>query len=118
MSEQLEADTETITVVADDTPLKIAVISALREIFDPEIPVNVYDLGLIYGVEIDENGRVAISMTLTSPACPVAGSLPGEIESRVVAVDGVSSAWVEIVWDPPWGPELMSEEARLTLGFF
>ncbi len=94
------------------------VVGALRDIFDPEIPVNIYDLGLIYSVEVDENDRVAVTMTLTSPACPVAGSLPGEVEEKVASVEGVSSAWVDLVWDPPWGPEHMSEEARLTLGFF
>lgn len=91
------------------------VIQALREIFDPEIPVNIYDLGLIYGVDIDE-GHVVVTMTLTTPHCPVAESMPGEIEMRVGAVPGVGSAEVNLVWDPPWDPAKMSDEAKLELG--
>jgi len=91
------------------------VIEALRGIFDPEIPVNIYDLGLIYGVEIDE-GHVIITMTLTTPHCPVAESMPGEVEMRVGAVPGVGSAEVNLVWDPPWDPQKMSDEAKLELG--
>ena len=91
------------------------VIQALREIFDPEIPVNIYDLGLIYGVDIDE-GHVIVTMTLTTPHCPVAESMPGEIEMRVGAVPGVGSAEVNLVWDPPWDPAKMSDEAKLELG--
>jgi FeS assembly SUF system protein len=91
------------------------VIEALREIYDPEIPVNIYDLGLIYGVDVSE-GDVAITMTLTTPHCPVAESMPGEVEMRVLAVPGVRDAEVNLVWDPPWGPNLMSDEARLELG--
>lgn len=98
--------------------LREAVIDALRTIFDPEIPVNIYDLGLVYAVDVDDNRRVAISMTLTSPACPVAGTLPGEVETKVAEVPGVTSAWVDLVWEPPWGMEKMTEEARLQLGFF
>jgi FeS assembly SUF system protein len=91
------------------------VIAALREIFDPEIPVNIYDLGLIYGVEIDD-GHVIVTMTLTTPHCPVAESMPGEVEMRVGAVPGVGSAEVNLVWDPPWDPQKMSDEAKLELG--
>ena len=91
------------------------VIAALREIFDPEIPVNIYDLGLIYGVEIDQ-GHAIVTMTLTTPHCPVAESMPGEIEMRVGAVPGVGSAEVNLVWDPPWDPAKMSDEAKLELG--
>ena len=91
------------------------VIQALREIFDPEIPVNIYDLGLIYGVDIDE-GHVVVTMTLTTPHCPVAESMPGEVEMRVGAVPGVGSAEVNLVWDPPWDPQKMSDEAKLELG--
>lgn len=91
------------------------VIQALREIFDPEIPVNIYDLGLIYGVDIDE-GHVTVTMTLTTPHCPVAESMPGEVEMRVGAVPGVGSAEVNLVWDPPWDPQKMSDEAKLELG--
>ena len=100
------------------TELHDGVVEALREIFDPEIPVNIYDLGLIYSVEVDERARVAIQMTLTSPNCPVAGTLPGEVEVKAASVEGVDAAWVDLVWDPPWGPDSMSEEAKLQLGFF
>jgi FeS assembly SUF system protein len=92
-----------------------AVIDALKEIYDPEIPVNIYDLGLIYNVEIDE-GHVLVTMTLTTPHCPVAESMPGEVELRVGAVPGVGDAEVNLVWDPPWSPQNMSDEARLELG--
>ena len=92
------------------------VIDALREIYDPEIPVNIYDLGLIYAVDVTAEGDVAITMTLTTPHCPVAESMPGEVELRASAVPGVRDAEVNLVWDPPWGPNLMSDEARLELG--
>lgn len=92
-----------------------AVIDALKEIFDPEIPVNIYDLGLIYNVEIDE-GHVLVTMTLTTPHCPVAESMPAEVELRVGAVPGVGDAEVNLVWNPPWSPQNMSDEARLELG--
>ncbi|OYW47109.1 MAG: SUF system Fe-S cluster assembly protein [Sphingomonadales bacterium 32-68-7] len=93
-----------------------AVVAALRDIFDPEIPVNIYDLGLIYGVEIDAEGGAAVTMTLTTPHCPVAESMPAEVELRVSAVPGIRDAEVNLVWDPPWGPDRMSDEARLELG--
>ncbi|MCL4672599.1 MAG: SUF system Fe-S cluster assembly protein [Sphingomonadaceae bacterium] len=93
-----------------------AVIAALKEIFDPEIPVNIYDLGLIYGVDVSAEGHVAITMTLTTPHCPVAESMPGEVELRAASVPGVRDAEVNLVWDPPWGPDRMSDEARLELG--
>lgn len=92
------------------------VIEALKDIYDPEIPVNIYDLGLIYGVDVTEDGDVAIVMTLTTPHCPVAESMPGEVELRIGAVPGVRDAQVEITWDPPWDPSKMSDEARLELG--
>jgi len=92
------------------------VVAALKEIFDPEIPVNIYDLGLIYAVDVTEDGGVAITMTLTTPHCPVAESLPGEVEMRVCAVPGVRDAQVNIVWDPPWDMGKMSDEAKLELG--
>ncbi|NJS15090.1 MAG: SUF system Fe-S cluster assembly protein [Sphingopyxis sp.] len=92
-----------------------AVIASLKEIFDPEIPVNIYDLGLIYGVEIDE-GHVVVNMTLTTPHCPVAESMPAEVELRVGSVPGVGDVEVNLVWDPPWSPGNMSDEARLELG--
>ena len=93
-----------------------AVIAALRDIFDPEIPVNIYDLGLIYGVDITEDGGAVVTMTLTTPHCPVAESMPGEVELRVSAVPGIRDAEVNLVWDPPWDPAKMSDEARLELG--
>ena len=92
------------------------VIAALKDIFDPEIPVNIYDLGLIYGVDVDAEGGVVVTMTLTTPHCPVAESMPGEVELRVGAVPGVRDAEVNLVWDPPWDPAKMSDEARLELG--
>lgn len=93
-----------------------SVIAALKEIFDPEIPVNVYDLGLIYGVDVSDEGSVAVTMTLTTPHCPVAESMPGEVELRVSAVPGVRDCEVNLVWDPPWGMDKMSDEAKLELG--
>jgi FeS assembly SUF system protein len=93
-----------------------AVIDALKEIYDPEIPVNIYDLGLIYGVEVSEGSHVAVTMTLTTPHCPVAESMPGEVELRVGSVPGVGVAEVNLVWDPPWDPQKMSDEAKLELG--
>ncbi len=92
------------------------VISALKEIFDPEIPVNIYDLGLIYGVDVADDCSVTVSMTLTTPHCPVAESMPGEVELRVSAVPGVRDAEVNLVWDPPWDMAKMTDEAKLELG--
>lgn len=92
------------------------VIAALKEIYDPEIPVNIYDLGLIYGVDMGEDGEVKVTMTLTTPHCPVAESMPGEVELRVGAVPGVRDAEVNLVWDPPWDMAKMSDEAKLELG--
>lgn len=93
-----------------------AIIDALKDIFDPEIPVNIYDLGLIYNVEVTDAGHAVVTMTLTTPHCPVAESMPGEVELRVGAVPGVGHAEVNLVWDPPWDPAKMSDEARLELG--
>lgn len=96
--------------------LKRKVIEILKQCFDPEIPVNIYDLGLIYGLDVDEAGAVAIRMTLTAPGCPVAGSLPGEVERKVQGIPGVTAANVDLVWDPPWERTRMSQAARLQLG--
>lgn len=93
-----------------------AIIDALKDIYDPEIPVNIYDLGLIYNVEVTDAGHAVVTMTLTTPHCPVAESMPGEVELRVGAVPGVGHAEVNLVWDPPWDPAKMSDEARLELG--
>ena len=100
----------------DKQMLELKIIDALQTCYDPEIPVNIYELGLVYGIEIGDAGDVRIKMTLTAPNCPVAASLPMEVESRVIAVEGVKSAQVELVWDPPWNPEKMSEGAKLELG--
>ena len=104
--------------VAPDETLLERVVTGVRGVYDPEIPLNIYDLGLIYRIDITEEGKVAIDMTLTSPMCPVAESLPGEVEMAARGVDGVSDVVVELVWDPTWGPEVMSEAARLELGIF
>jgi len=92
------------------------VIAALKEIYDPEIPVNIYDLGLVYGVDVTDGGHVVVTMTLTTPHCPVAESMPGEVELRVGSVPGVGVCEVNLVWDPPWDPQKMSDEAKLELG--
>jgi FeS assembly SUF system protein len=93
-----------------------AIIEALKEIYDPEIPVNIYDLGLIYAVEVTPDGHAVVTMTLTTPHCPVAESMPSEVELRVGAVPGVGHAEVNLVWDPPWDPQKMTDEAKLELG--
>ena len=98
--------------------LEKRIVEALKTCYDPEIPVDIYELGLIYTVDVAESRDVTVTMTLTSPACPVAGSLPGEVEAKVREVSGVASARVELVWDPPWDQEMMSDTAKLTLGFF
>jgi len=92
------------------------VVEALKEIYDPEIPVNIYELGLIYGVEVTDEGHAAVTMTLTTPHCPVAESMPAEVELRVGSVPGIATAEVNLVWDPPWDPQKMSDEAKLELG--
>jgi FeS assembly SUF system protein len=92
------------------------VIEALRTVYDPEIPVNIFELGLVYKIDVDDRNAVHIEMTLTSPMCPVAETLPGEVKAKVEAVDGVAAAAVDVVWDPPWNPSMMTEEAQLELG--
>jgi FeS assembly SUF system protein len=96
--------------------LGVKIVDALKTVFDPEIPVNIYELGLVYKIEVEDDNKVMIEMTLTSPNCPVAESLPGEVEHKVASVDGVSGCEVKIVWDPPWHPSMMTEEAQLELG--
>jgi FeS assembly SUF system protein len=98
--------------------LRNRVIAAIQTVYDPEIPVNIWEVGLIYDVAVGDDGGVHVLMTLTSPMCPVAESLPGEVKATVEAVDGVSSAEVELTWDPPWSPDMMSEAAQLELGLF
>lgn len=100
-----------------DHPLYDAVVAACRSVYDPEIPVNIYDLGLVYTIEIADDGAVEVLMTLTAPGCPVAGEMPGWLADAIAAVPGVQTVNVEITWDPPWGMEMMSDEARLELGF-
>lgn len=100
----------------DTTQLRDRVIEALALVYDPEIPVNIYELGLIYDVIVKDDSNIEINMTLTSPNCPVAESMPGEVEDRAKSVDGVGDVKVNLVWEPPWTPERMSEAARLELG--
>jgi FeS assembly SUF system protein len=103
---------------SDQQALQWQVIAALKTVFDPEIPTNIYDLGLIYSVTVDETHFVTIEMTLTSPGCPVAQTFPGTVEQAVNQVNGVADCRVELVWEPPWTQERMSEVARLELGIF
>ncbi len=100
-----------------DHPLFDAVVEACRTVYDPEIPVNIYDLGLIYTIEINDQNEVDIVMTLTAPGCPVAGDMPGWVIEAIEPVAGVKQVNVELTWEPPWGMEMMSDEARLELGF-
>ena len=104
--------------VSSADALKAEVVAAISECYDPEIPVNIYELGLIYDVEISDGGKVGLVMTLTSPHCPVAEILPEQVRTRVEQVDGVDEVELELTWDPPWNPEMMSEAAKLELGFF
>ena len=103
--------------VSHASELKESIVEVLKTCYDPEIPVDIYELGLIYDIHVDENDKAWVKMTLTSPACPVAGTLPGEVEMKIKGVSGVSDAVVEVVWDPPWNMEMMTEAARLELGF-
>jgi FeS assembly SUF system protein len=96
--------------------LKDQVVAAMRKVYDPEMPVNIYELGLIYGVDVNQEGQVGIRMTLTAPNCPVAGTLPGDVERAVRAVPGVSDVKLELTFDPPWTKDRMSEAAKLALG--
>lgn len=104
------------TPVVSVADLEDAVIEALRGVQDPEIPLNIYDLGLIYRLDVNPGGEVAIDMTLTAPACPVAGSMPGQVKAAVEAVPGVNAAQVELVWHPPWTQDRLSDAAKLELG--
>ena len=119
----LERATEFLSAEPADEPRQAEidavgdrVIEALRTVYDPEIPVNIFELGLIYKIDVDDRNQVHIDMTLTSPMCPVAETLPDEVKAKVEAVDGVSGAAVNVVWDPPWNPSMMTEEAQLELG--
>ena len=101
-----------------DHPLFNAVVEACRTVYDPEIPVNIYELGLIYDIGVDQKGLAVIQMTLTAPGCPAAVSLPAEVQGKVKAIDGVNDARVDLVWEPPWDKDRMSEAAKLQLGIF
>jgi FeS assembly SUF system protein len=123
MSEDVDSKTETPVVV--DAPPRLSrdldaisddIIDALRTVFDPEIPVNIYELGLIYKVDVKDDGLIEIEMTLTAPGCPVAGEMPQWVQKAVADVEGVSEVKVNLVFDPPWDQSMMSEEARLELG--
>lgn len=107
----------TTTMAVDKKALEEKIVNVLKTVYDPEIPVDVFELGLIYEIKIDDEANVWISMTLTSPNCPVAESLPMEVEEKAASVHGVTSAKVEITFDPPWDKDMMSEEAMLELGF-
>lgn len=101
----------------NEAEIKNSIIEVLKTVFDPEIPVNIYDLGLIYEINVFPDANVEIVMTLTSPNCPVAGTLPGEVEEKAKSVSAVKDVTLELVFDPPWSQEMMSEEAKLELGF-
>lgn len=109
-------DQATTPAAAPATDLREGIVAALRTVYDPEIPVNIYDLGLVYGIDVGDDGRVDVRMTLTAPGCPVAGSLPGEVEERLEEVAGVREANVELVWEPTWSPDVLSEDVKLQLG--
>ncbi|WP_197916538.1 SUF system Fe-S cluster assembly protein [Thiosulfatihalobacter marinus] len=109
--------TPLITPSSTDHPLHEQAVEACRSVYDPEIPVNIYDLGLVYTIEISQENDINIIMTLTAPGCPVAGEMPGWVQEAVAGVPGVRDVTVDLVWSPPWGMEMMSDEARLELGF-
>ncbi|MDG2355921.1 MAG: SUF system Fe-S cluster assembly protein [Paracoccaceae bacterium] len=115
-----QSDVENVSLIKPSStnhPLYPTIVNACKEVFDPEIPVNIYDLGLIYTIEIDDEGQTLILMSLTAPGCPVAEEMPGWVSEAVSPVEGVKSVKVEIVWEPQWGMDMMSDEARLELGF-
>lgn len=115
-TEFLSADSAAERRQAEVDTLGDRVIEALRTVYDPEIPVNIFELGLVYKIDVDDRNEVHIDMTLTSPMCPVAETLPDEVKAKVEAVEGVTGAAVNVVWDPPWNPSMMTEEAQLELG--
>lgn len=117
LGNQPEAAISTAAAGENVESLRELAIAAISTVYDPEIPVNIYELGLVYGVDVSPEGNVRVAMTLTSPACPVAEWLPLEVEARVRDVEGVNDVELELVWDPPWNPDMMSEAARLELGF-
>jgi FeS assembly SUF system protein len=104
------------TITGGDEPLRERIVGAIRNVFDPEIPVNIYELGLIYGIDIDEGHNVNVKMTLTSPACPAAQDLPLQVRGTIAVLPGVNEVDVDVVFDPPWSPQKMSDEAKVALG--
>jgi FeS assembly SUF system protein len=102
----------------DVNKIEQLVIDALHTVYDPEIPVDIYELGLIYSIDVSPEGRVAVTMTLTTPACPVAGSMPGQVEKTIRMIEGVTDVVVDLVWEPTWGPSMMTESARLQLNMY
>ena len=114
--EQPRGPSEVPASAPDADAIRERVVGVLRTVYDPEIPVDIYELGLVYDVEVREGGKVYVRMTLTSPMCPVAESLPPEVEAKVRAVEGVTDVELDLVWEPPWNPSMMSEAARLELG--
>jgi FeS assembly SUF system protein len=116
VSTSASAPTEPLNV-SEIVALQDKIVEKLRTIYDPEIPVNIYDLGLIYEVKVEPTANVYVKMTLTSPGCPAAGTLPGEVEDKTVVVPGVKGAKVEVVWEPTWTKDMMTEAAKLQLGF-
>ncbi len=118
MSEQVPTEANGAEPAGDggDATLEAKVVDVLKTCYDPEIPVDIYELGLVYRVDVADGGKVEVDMTLTSPACPVAGTLPPEVEQKIHRVDGVSSVRVDLVWDPPWNPDRMTDAAKLRLG--
>jgi FeS assembly SUF system protein len=111
-------DKQNRTEKPDKETLRQRIIEILKTVYDPEIPVDIWELGMIYDISIDDDYVAHIKMTLTTPNCPVAGTLPGEVERRVRDVEGLKDVKVKLVWDPPWTPEMMSEAARIQLGYF
>jgi FeS assembly SUF system protein len=109
-------DEATPLTAAQAAALQDQITAALRTCYDPEIPVNIYDLGLIYEAKVDTSGHASVEMTLTAPGCPASGWLAGEVEEKISALPGIKSVWVDVVWDPPWSMEMMSEAAKLQLG--
>jgi FeS assembly SUF system protein len=109
---------ETTLNVSEIVALNDKIIERLRTVYDPEIPVNIYDLGLIYNVKVEPTGAVYVKMTLTAPGCPAAGTLPGEVEDKITVIPGAKNVKVDVVWEPPWDKNMMSEAAKLQLGFF
>jgi len=102
----------------DVNKLEQLIIDALHTVYDPEIPVDIYELGLIYSIDVSPEGKVAVTMTLTTPACPVAGSMPGQVEKTIRMIDGITDVVVDLVWEPTWGPAMMTESARLQLNMY